>query len=168
MRIVPNLNDTKECPNCGCYILYGPIEDKESPTKRMLKICPNCDEEIYENETTCSEKKAMIDNLDNIHYCPKCMSSRLTTVTDIHSLTKYKHCNSCGHTIYPSNEQSPPTEHKIDEEWVSLSKKKEDFIFETREEISHLDWCSHDSQTQTLVENIQNIFNKIIDYIEEN
>lgn len=168
MRIVPNLNDTIKCPNCGCHILYGPIEDRESPTKRMFKICTICGEEIYENETTCSEEKAMTDNFDNIHYCPKCMSSRLTTITDIHSLTKYKHCNSCGHTIYPSNEQSLPTEHKIDEEWVSLSKKKEDFIFEMREEINHLTWSIHDSQTQILVENIQNILNRIIDYIEEN
>lgn len=109
-----------------------------------------------------------MDNFDYIHYCPKCMSNKLTTTSDTRSLTKYKHCNCCGHTIYPSNEQSPPTEHKIDEEWVSLSKKKEDFIFEMREEINHLDWCVHDSRSMTLVENIQNIFNKIIDYIEEN
>lgn len=47
-------------------------------------------------------------------------------------------------------------------------KEKENFIFEMREEISALDWCSHDSKTQILVENIQNIFNRIIDYIEEN
>lgn len=164
MRIVPNLNDVDECPNCESRGLIS----NHNKFGRLYRLCPVCHEEIYENETTCSEEKAMIDNLDNIHYCPKCMSSRLTTVTDIRSLTKYKHCNSCGHTIYPSNEQSPLTEHKIDEEWVSLSKKKEDFIFEMREEISHLDWCSHDLKTQTLVENIQNILNKIIDYIEEN
>ena len=113
-------------------------------------------------------KKTMTDNFDNIHYCPKCMSNKLTIVSDIHSLAKYKHCNCCGHTIDPSNEQSPPTEHKLDEEWVSLSKKKEDFIFEMREEISNLTWSIHDSKTQILVENIQNILNRIIDYIEEN
>lgn len=135
---------------------------------REYLFCACCHEEIYENETTCSEKKTMTDNFDNIHYCPKCMSNKLTTVSDIHSLTKYKHCNCCGHTIYPSNEQSPPTEHKLDEEWVSPSKKREDFIFEVREEINNLAWSIHDSKTQILVENIQNIFNKIIDYIEEN
>lgn len=109
-----------------------------------------------------------MDNFDYIHYCPKCLSNKLTTVTDIRSDTKYKHCNCCGHKIYPSEEESPPTKRKIDEEWISPSKKKEDFIFEMREEINHLTWSIHDSQTQTLVENIQNIFNKIIDYIEEN
>ena len=45
---------------------------------------------------------------------------------------------------------------------------KENFIFEMREEISNLTWSIHDSKTQTLIENIQNIFNRIIDYIEEN
>ena len=110
----------------------------------------------------------MMNNFDYIHYCPKCMSNKLTTISDTRSLTKYKHCNCCGHTIYPSNEQSPPTKPKIYEDWVSLSKKKEDFIFEMREEINNLTWSIHDSQTQILVENIQNIFNKIIDYIEEN
>ena len=37
-----------------------------------------------------------------------------------------------------------------------------------REEISNLTWSIHDSKTQILVENIQNILNRIIDYIEEN
>ena len=169
MRIVPNLNDTKECPNCGCHMLYGPIEDSESPTKRMFKLCTICNEEIYESETTISEEKTMTDNFDRIHYCPKCLSNKLTTVTDIRSGIKYKHCNCCGHKIYPSEEESRPSTQKTNnDEWVSPSKKKEDFIFEMREEISHLDWCSHDLKTQTLVENIQNILNKIIDYIEEN
>lgn len=46
--------------------------------------------------------------------------------------------------------------------------EKEGFIFEMREEISNLTWGINDSKTKILVENIQNIFNRIIDYIEEN
>jgi hypothetical protein len=54
-------------------------------------------------------------------------------------------------------------------EWFKQKKKeKENFIFEMREEISNLTWSIHDSQSQPLIENIQNIFNRIIDYIEEN
>ena len=45
---------------------------------------------------------------------------------------------------------------------------KDLFIFEMREEIGNLTWNVHDSNTQILVENIQNILNRIIDYIEEN
>ena len=123
MRIVPNLNDIDECPNCGCHMLYGPIEDSKSSIKRMFKLCTMCDEEIYENETTCSEERHTVN----------CVVELITN-----------------------------------KELLEKQKKKENFIFEMREEISNLDWCSHDSKTQILVENIQNIFNRIIDYIEEN
>jgi NifB/MoaA-like Fe-S oxidoreductase len=102
MRIVSNLNDIKECPNCGRLGLIRTTNEFGRPFKQ----CPICTEEIYENETTCSE------------------------------------------------------EEKV--------KKKDDFIFEMREEISNLTWSIHDSKTQVLVENIQNILNRIIDYIEEN
>ena len=47
-------------------------------------------------------------------------------------------------------------------------KEKENFIFEMREEISNLNWSIRDPYSATLVENIQNILNRIIDYIEEN
>lgn len=104
MRIVPNLNDINECPNCGRHVLTYATNNFGRP----FVLCANCHEEIFENETTCSEEK------------------------------------------------------------TTKEKEKESFIFEMREEISNLDWCSHDSKTQILVENIQNIFNRIIDYIEEN
>lgn len=103
MRIVPSLEKVKTCPNCGSDELYLV---KNLMTGRDYKHCVNCREEIFENETTCSEEKG------------------------------------------PS--------------------QKENFIFEMREEISALDWCSHDAKTQMLVGNLQNILNKIIDYIEEN
>ena len=103
MRILPNLNDINECPNCGSP---DHLRETENEFGRHYLICINCHEEIYEDENTRFEEKA--------------------------------------------------------------EKEKETFIFEMREEISNLDWCSHDSKTQILVENIQNIFNKIIDYIEEN
>ena len=102
MRIVNSLDDTLTCPNCGTRDLHW----RKNNMGRDYLFCSDCHEEIYENETTCSEEKA--------------------------------------------------------------AKEKENFIFEMREEISHLTWCIHDSKTQILVENIQNIFNRIIDYIEEN
>lgn len=102
MRIVPNLNDIDECPNCESRGLIRTTNE----FGRAFKQCPVCTEQIYENETTCSEEKT--------------------------------------------------------------TKEKENFIFEMREEVSNLTWSIHDSKTQVLVENIQNIFNRIIDYIEEN
>ena len=104
MRIVPNLNDINECPNCKSRGLIRITNESGRPFKQ----CWICNEEIFENEVTCNEAEN------------------------------------------------------------GKKKEKENFIFEMREEISALDWCSHDIKTQTLVENIQNILNKIIDYIEEN
>ena len=122
MRIVPSLKDMDECPNCG-YKHY--LRETENQFGRPYIVCLNCHEEIFENETTCSEEQHTID----------CMTE-----------------------ILGSNEAVKEQKQK----------KKESFIFEIREEISALDWCSYDVKTQILVENIQNILNKIIDYIEEN
>ena len=104
MRIVPNLTNLTECPNCG-ETFY--LKEFKNEFGRPFVLCARCHEEIYENEMTCDEE----------------------------------------------------TEKK---------KKKDDFIFEMREEIGYLTWFIHDSKTQPLVENIQNILNRIIDYIEEN
>ena len=104
MRIVPNLTELTECPNCGEALYLKKIKNEFG---RPFVLCARCHEEIYENEMTCDEE----------------------------------------------------TEKK---------KKKTDFIFEMREEISNLTWSIYDSKNQILVENIQNIFNRIIDYIEEN
>ena len=106
MRIVPNLNEVKECPCCGSNTLSLYLHG--DPSISDYKKCPSCGEKIYTNETTYSVEK------------------------------------------------------------TAKEKEKENFIFEMREEISNLTWSIHDSKTQILVENIQNIFNRIIDYIEEN
>jgi protein-tyrosine-phosphatase len=121
MRIVPNLNDINECPNCGRRVLTYATNEFGRP----FVLCANCHEEIFENETTCSEEQ---------------------------------------HTVYCMK--------KIEDEkleWFEQKRKeKENFIFEMREEISNLNWSIRDPYSATLIENIQNIFNRIIDYIEEN
>ena len=121
MRIVPNLNETTQCPNCHEQGLIRTVNEFNRP----YLICSACREEIYENETTCSEEQHAV-------YCMKKIAD-------------------------------------AKEDWINQKRKeKENFIFEMREEISNLTWSIHDSKTQTLVENIQNILNRIIDYIEEN
>jgi hypothetical protein len=121
MRIVPDLNKVRGCPNCRNNVLVIRINDFGRP----YLFCYDCHEEIFENETTCSEEQ---------------------------------HTVNCMKKIADAKE-----------EWINQKRKeKENFIFEMREEISNLAWSIHDSKTQILVENIQNIFNRIIDYIEEN
>ena len=121
MRIVRNLNDIDECPNCESRGLIRTTNE----FGRAFKQCPVCTEQIYENETTCSEGQHAI-------YCVKKIADEK-------------------------------------EKWIDQKRKeKENFIFETREEISNLNWSIRDPYSATLVENIQNILNRIIDYIEEN
>lgn len=121
MRIVPNLNDIDECPNCESRGLIRTTNEFGRPFKQ----CPVCTEQIYENETTCSEEQ---------------------------------------HAVYCVKEIADAKEEQLKQK----QREKENFIFEMRGEISNLTWSIHDSKTQILVENIQNILNRIIDYIEEN
>lgn len=104
----------------------------------------------------------IVSNLNEINQCPRCGSDTLALY--LHGdplISDYKKCVNCGEKIY-SNETT------CSEEKAIKQKEKENFIFEMREEISNLSWNSHDSRSYALVENIQNILNKIIDYIEEN
>lgn len=121
MRVVKNLANINECPNCtGNSLILTKNE-----FGRPFKQCVVCTEQIFENETTCSEERHTVD----------CMTE-----------------------ILGSNEAVKEQKQK----------KKENFIFEMREEINHLTWSIHDARSMILVENIQNILNRIIDYIEEN
>jgi hypothetical protein len=121
MRIVPNLDEVRSCPNCQNNVLVVRTNDFGRP----YLFCRDCHEEIFENETTCSEGQCAVYHIEKI------------------------------------------TDSK--EEWPKQKQKeKENFIFETREKINHLTWSIHDARSMVLVENIQNILNRIIDYIEEN
>ena len=102
----------------------------------------------------------IVPNLNDIDECPSCKSRSLVRITNEFG-RQFKQCQICNEEIF----ENEVTCNEIEN---GKKKEKENFIFEMREEISALDWCSHDIKTQTLVENIQNILNKIIDYIEEN
>ena len=112
---------------------------------------PVCTEQIYENEYTLSEKEQhTVDYID-----------RIIDTTKNNFSNKQRTLNEMAEEQLERERQSAK---------LIKAKKaaKEGFIFEMREEISNLTWSINDSKTQILVENIQNIFNRIIDYIEEN
>lgn len=103
----------------------------------------------------------IVPDLTKLNECPNCGNDRCLRETENQFGRPFVVCLNCHEEIYEN-------ETTRSEEKATKEKEKENFIFEMREEISALDWCSHDTKTQMLVENIQNIFNKIIDYIEEN
>lgn len=120
----------------------------------------------------------IVPNLNEIHQCPCCGSNNLALY--LHgdpSISDYKRCVNCGEKFY-ANERTYSNEeqHTVDcmNQVIDTAgnefkqKEKEAFLFETREEISSLTWNIHDGHSYALVESIQNILNKIIDYIEEN
>lgn len=49
MRLVPDLNEITECPNCGSIHLYS-VEDRFAFSKYFK--CGDCHEEIYEGNIT--------------------------------------------------------------------------------------------------------------------
>lgn len=101
----------------------------------------------------------IVKSLSEVKKCPNCLDHDNFSINFNEFDRMYLKCQFC-------NEELFEDEDTCSEE--SAIKEKENFIFEMREEISNLTWSIHDSKTQMLVENIQNIFNKIIDYIEEN
>lgn len=60
MRIVPNLKDITECPNCGHPWLLREAEDDEG--KRYL-ICLNCHEELYDDEQSGPSREEILFEL---------------------------------------------------------------------------------------------------------
>lgn len=151
------------CQVCGSTDLYFAYDGS---TLRLNQICNKCHTVHYLTTVLPKEKRGknmrIVPNLNEIKECPCCGSNTLALY--IHgdpSISDYKKCPTCGEKIY-TNETTYSVEKTTKE------KEKENFIFEIREEISYLTWFIHDSKTRPLVENIQNILNRIIDYIEEN
>ena len=68
MRIVQNLNEIDECPNCESRGLIRTTNEFGRPFKQ----CPVCTEEIYADEDTCyyaeKEPDAIDDTLMDIEY----------------------------------------------------------------------------------------------------
>ena len=60
MRIVPNLNEIDECPNCESRGLIRTTNEFGRPFKQ----CCVCTEEIYEDEDTCYDVGKAPDDID--------------------------------------------------------------------------------------------------------
>ena len=114
----------------------------------------------------------IVDKLLTCHSCPNCGHAQLGYIIDAIQNEVFLQCPRCREEIF-GNGHLTPAEF---EEWnttmsigIPVAETDKDlFIFEMREEISNLTWNAHDKNTLRLVENIQNILNRIIDYIEEN
>jgi predicted nucleic-acid-binding Zn-ribbon protein len=110
----------------------------------------------------------IVQNLDNITECPNCGNGDLDYWYNINTQKHSKHCAKCGEEMFEKESGLDLIGFDLEGKEGRVTKYKENFIFEMREEINHLSWSIHDAHSMVLVGNIQNILNRIIDYIEEN
>ena len=110
----------------------------------------------------------LVTDLRKITCCPNCGNSDLDCWYNINTQKHSRHCPECDETIFQKEPDLCVVGVDLENKKSRATKDKEGFIFEMREEISNLTWNIYDTNTQVLVENIQNILNRIIDYIEEN
>lgn len=104
----------------------------------------------------------LVDKLSNIDKCENCGSIYLLTCSDRLGVFKY-----CAHCQEEHRERETYVELvKIDE--TEKAPAKEQLIQELHEEVDNLRWCVWDSKSERLVSNITYIFNKMIEYIENN
>ena len=94
MRIVNSLNQTNKCPNCGSQFPVLTMNEFGRPLKR----CLNCNEEIYENETTCDEETVVVgkapddvdDSLMNLEYEISSLTRLATNKDELEQLERIR------------------------------------------------------------------------------
>lgn len=85
MRIVPNLNDINECPNCGRRGLIRTTNEFGRPFKQ----CQICTEEIFENEFTIDMEEAR-DHAFNVGKAPDDIDDTLMDIEyEVANLPRY-------------------------------------------------------------------------------
>ena len=93
MRIVPNLNDINECPNCGRRGLIRTTNEFGRPFKQ----CQICTEEIFEDEDTQYEPinigrapDDIDDTLMNIEYAVSDLTRYATTQHELDQMERIR------------------------------------------------------------------------------
>ena len=100
-----------------------------------------------------------VPNLKHIDQCPNCTGRGLVRTVD-ESGRPFLQCPICTETIYEII--------TIFDQEREKQEKKEQFVFELREEIYRLKWYAHTVDDAALIEQISLVLNRIIDYIENN
>lgn len=100
MRIVPNLNEINECPNCG-ETFY--LKEVKNEFGRPFVLCACCHEEIYENEFTIDMEEAR-DHVFNVGKAPKAPDDIDDTLMEIeYELGTYEMMASTQHELLMAN-----------------------------------------------------------------
>ena len=91
MRILPNLNDINECPNCGSP---DHLRETENEFGRHYLVCINCHEELFEDEDTCYDVGEALngidDNLMDIEYAASDLTRYATTQQELEQMERIR------------------------------------------------------------------------------
>lgn len=104
----------------------------------------------------------LVDELNKLDKCQNCGNTTLLNCTD--RLGNFKYCTFC--TEEHRERQSFVELVRIDE--TEKAPSKEQLVQGLREDVDNLRWCVWDAKSDQLVCNMTNIFNKLIEYIENN
>ena len=104
----------------------------------------------------------LVDELNKLDQCQNCGNTNLLNCTD--RLGDFKYCTFC--TEEHREQKTCIDLVKIDE--TEKAPSKEQLIQGLREDLDSLKWCSWDARSDRLIDNITHIFNKLIEYIENN
>lgn len=111
------------------------------------------------------EKVYIVENINQLRNCPKCNYDFLNSFET--RLGNYKSCPNCNKQYVDKFSFVEVCDLTQPDE-TEKAPAKEQLIQELHEEVDNLRWCIWDAKSDLLVNNITYIFNKLIEYIENN
>lgn len=110
----------------------------------------------------------IVDCLERVIICPNCGAGNLMKVSDAKTLTTFKYCSACGESIYEGD--SPlgiaPTPDDIFIPHQNTNKREE-LIMDARDLLHDLPLFAHTSNELDSLNQIANIFDKILTLLEK-
>lgn len=95
-----------------------------------------------------------MNSISSMGCCPKCKHHSLVANKDLLALTETVYCLDCGHVL------------NMKELNTSSIDDNDNALFEIREEIESIRYYVHTTNDLQIVESIQSVLHKIVDYIE--
>jgi predicted RNA-binding Zn-ribbon protein involved in translation (DUF1610 family) len=110
----------------------------------------------------------IVDCLEKVIICPNCGANRLMKVSDGKNLTNFKYCPNCGESIYegdsPLSIASTSNDTLISHQNI---KEREELLIEARDLLHDLPLFARTANELASLNQITNIFDKILTLLEK-
>lgn len=104
----------------------------------------------------------IVDCLEKVIICPNCGAGGLMRVVDAKNLTSFKYCPDCGESIYERDNPPSIVSTKEDKE-----KEREGLLIDARDLLHDLPLFARTSNELDTLNQIANIFDKILTLLEK-